>query len=202
MSEATVDRGGAPVFRRRRWSRAIRGIVWLVGCVVVALVVVAILVVVQGTYVEVRRADAILVLPDSCATPSVSVPCGAERLDYAFDLYRRGYASHIVLFDQQVAAAERAYMLDKGFPDQYLLVEDQAASRPAQMRRIAQLAREQGISSLLIVGAPPEMLRALKMARDLDVAAYSTPLPGLPAFVPLAVAQETLAYWRYVLFDL
>ena len=199
MSEVVIK--GTPTLARRRWLRVLRALAWLVALPVVALLIVAVLVVLQGTYTEVRRADTVLVLPDECAPDQGEASCDTPQLDYALDLYSRDFATHIILIGQQTAASDRTYLQSKGFPDQSLIVEDQEATRPAQMRHVAQLIRERGASSLLIVGAPSGMLRALKMARDLDLSAYGVPLPGAPTFVPLDVAREAVAYWRYVLFD-
>jgi uncharacterized SAM-binding protein YcdF (DUF218 family) len=202
MSEVAVGSPkAAAAVRRRRWSRVWRGALWLLGIVAAGLGVVAALVVVQGTYTEVRHADAILVLPGACPPPpdEGAPPCGTGPLDYALDLYRRGFAGQLILIGQEAVAPERAYLLAQGFPDGALVLEDEQESRQAQIKSAAELARARGVSSLLVVGAPPQMLLSLKMARDLDMVAYGAPQPGAPAFVPLDVARESLAYWRYVL---
>src|SRR5689334_15257506 len=120
MSEVAIK--STPTLVRRRWLRGLRALAWLVALPVVALLVVAVLVVLQGTYTEVRRADTIMVLPNECAPSENQASCETPQLDYALDLYSRDFATHIILIGQQTAASDKAYLQSKGFPDQSLIV--------------------------------------------------------------------------------
>lgn len=202
QAQTTVER----VLLQRRLRYLGRMLAWVGVVIAGAFVIVALLILVQGRYPETRRADAIVVLLHQCKRleepqAAAEVPCGAQELEYALNLYRRAYASHIVLVDAEAAPAY-AYMLERGFPEQSLLQEDQYDSRIQQFDHLADQMRTHGMSSLLVVGHPHEILLALKMTRDLGLQSYGEPLPPVSRLDLALLFQESYRYWRYVLFGL
>jgi hypothetical protein len=186
-------------FVARRLARAL--LLLLLLCVA-GLVLVAVLVAVQSQYVDLRQADAIMVLDMPCDTarPSGAQPCPQQALlEHALDLYRRGLAQRLLLSDNTRAGLD--YLRANGVPEPALLIEHEGSG---DVRLVAEMARANGISSVLLVGVPYQMLRGLKMVRDHDLVAYAAPLParvGLGDVEQLrAIARESGAYWRYVLF--
>ena len=63
----------------------------------------------------------------------------------------------------------KQYLADHGMPAEALLLEDQGATPWESLQHVAPLARTNRIGTVLIVSEPSHMLRALKMARDLDL---------------------------------
>jgi uncharacterized SAM-binding protein YcdF (DUF218 family) len=200
QAQTTVER----VLLQRRLRYLGQMLAWAAAMIVGAFLVVALLILIQGRYPETRRADAIVVLLHQCellddTEQAPEAPCGVQELEYALNLYRRAYASHIVLVDAEAAPAYN-YMLERGFPEQSLLQEDQFDSRIQQFDHLANEMRTHGMSSLLVVGHPHEILLALKMTRDLGLQSYGEPLPPVSRFDLTLLFQESYHYWRYVLF--
>jgi uncharacterized SAM-binding protein YcdF (DUF218 family) len=157
------------------------------------------LVVLQGGRDETRSADVIVVLyPSVPSTAAVSATTPAQaHLDQALDLYERGIASHVVLVGENTIALQEV-LLSRGMPEEAILLEESAGGRYTRMQAIASLLYRQGLRSALLVDEPAYMLLDLKMARDLGLTAYGSPLTT-EAQGASQVMQAGLDYWRYVL---
>ena len=114
--------------------------------------------------------------------------CG--RASYALDLYRRGLVSRIILTGGvgrgdrlSEAAAGKQYLIEQRLPAEVLLLDERSTTTRENLRNAAALARANGINSVLLVSDPFHMLRSLKMARDLGLAAYGSPTRTSPISV-------------------
>jgi uncharacterized SAM-binding protein YcdF (DUF218 family) len=145
----------------------------------------------QGGRDERRTVDALVLLGEQ-ADPRL--------VDHAFDLYRRGFASRIVLGGAATASYHSA-LLEHGIPDAALLRVAEPDNGALSMQAVAQAAREAGVASVLITGHQATMLRDLKIARDQGMRAFGAPLPG-PAPDFATTLDASLAYWRYVLLGI
>ena len=174
-----------------------RGIATALTSALLLLGLTAAMIVVQSGRDEARPAGAAVVpgeAVDSALTPGQKAQC-----DHAANLYRRGMVSRIILTGVMVAPLARQYLIDQGVPPQVLLIEEESASLVEGLRAAANMARAQGISSVVIVVDPPVMLTALKVARDEGLTGYGSPAGDASrADDPNAVAGETWRYIRYV----
>jgi hypothetical protein len=168
----------------------IRSMFILAGLALTALVLVCILVVLQSQRDETRRADTIVVI---CLPEATQ-----EHLDHAADLYNRGYASNIVLVGNTLSKA-KGLLIKSDVPESALLIAENAGGNQPYMRSAALLAYQSGSRNVLLVGNPETMLLHLKMARDLGLKAYGSPLTDEP-INPGSVLQASFDYWNYVLF--
>jgi uncharacterized SAM-binding protein YcdF (DUF218 family) len=167
------------------------------------------LIVLQGQRDEARPAGAAVVL-GAAQWNGVPSPVLQARLDHALDLYRRGYVKQIILTGGvgrgdtlSEAAAGRQYLLEHGIPEDALLLEEEGTTTWKSMQNVARIARSNGIGTILVVSDRFHMLRALKMARDLGLAAYGSPAQTSPiAAYPLEqaryVVREAWAYLAYL----
>jgi uncharacterized SAM-binding protein YcdF (DUF218 family) len=171
----------------------VRTVVVVITLVLAALVLVGELVILQGQRDESRRVDALVVLcPEAYATA-----CG----NHAFDRYRQGLASSIVLLEAgEETQPLRAALSDRPLPEGVVLVVTRSGHDQADMQHIATLLYQQGMDRVLLVDTPDALLRDLKMARDLGLAAYGSPLPNVSP-EPRAALRASLDYWSYVLFN-
>jgi uncharacterized SAM-binding protein YcdF (DUF218 family) len=101
------------------------------------------------------------------------------------------------------AAAGQTYLVERGVPPETLLLEEQGTSTLESLRSAAAQARAGGVASALLVSDPAHMLRALKIARDLDLTAYGSPTFTSPATRSFTgelayVAREAWAYVVYI----
>lgn len=178
----------------------LRALVAAAAAIAAALTLVALLVAVQGRSVELRHADAVMVVGSPCGG-SAAGECPASRvLDHALDLFRRDYAKQVLLATPDAEAA-RAYMLAADVPAAALMVPESGASPWQRVRAGADALRAEGMETALLAGQPSDMLLALKMTRDLGLTVYAAPAAGDARIPPVRVLLgEALSYWRYVLF--
>jgi uncharacterized SAM-binding protein YcdF (DUF218 family) len=167
------------------------------------------LIVLQGQRDEARQSGAAIVLGAAQWNGDPS-PVLRARLDHALDLYRRGLVSRIILTGGvgrgdrlSEAAAGKQYLIEQRLPAEALLLDERSTTTRENLRNAAALARANGINSVLLVSDPFHMLRSLKMARDLGLAAYGSPTRTSPISVNWAeearyIVRESWAYLVYL----
>jgi hypothetical protein len=157
---------------------------------VAALVLVAILVVMQGQRDEAHNADAILVFcPNS----------PEAHLAHTLALYRVGLAPRILIVGEDPQPIQQAFAQNDTLQKQTFFMQT-TGKRQQDMVHVAHYAAQQHIHSVVLVDTPEAMLTTLKMSHDLGLQAYGSPLPNVAPHA-LAVIQASLDYWQYVLFN-
>jgi uncharacterized SAM-binding protein YcdF (DUF218 family) len=169
----------------------VRALVILVLLALLALGLVCVLVVVQGQRDEARRADAIVVLYPAVAS--------REHLEHALNLYQEGHSARLVLAGEDIANVQAA-LVSQGIPEAALLAQEESGSRYAHLQGITQMLYAQGLSSVLLVDSPDRLLLDLKMARDMGLIAYGSPVPGDRPEMQ-EILRASLDYWQYVLLQ-
>jgi uncharacterized SAM-binding protein YcdF (DUF218 family) len=93
-------------------------------------------------------------------------------------------------------------LLGRGLPPEVLLAEETSTSTLQNVQHSAPLIAANNIQSVVLVSEPTHMLRALKMARDLGITAYSSPSPGSERLLDTAgsVIVEAVKYFAYLFF--
>jgi uncharacterized SAM-binding protein YcdF (DUF218 family) len=136
-----------------------------------------------GTRVADVTGDAAIVLGAAVRKNEVS-PVFRERINHAIDLYRRGQARKIILTggrsyrrESTEAAAARAYAIKNGVPAGDILIEDRSHTTYQNVLNAKRLADANGFKKVLIVSDPMHMKRAVAMAEDVGLEAYSSPTP-------------------------
>jgi uncharacterized SAM-binding protein YcdF (DUF218 family) len=183
----------------------------LLGGVSVGLlaVLVCALIIVQGQRDEARDSGAAVVLGAAQWNGDPS-PVLRARLDHALDLYHRGIVKRIILTGGvgtgdrlSEAAAGKQYLLDRQLSAEVMLLDERSATTWENLRNASDLARANGIDTVLLVSDPFHMLRSLKMARDLGLSAYgsptrTSPISGNRAEEARYVGREIWAYLVYL----
>lgn len=154
--------------------------VWSIGVTAAAVAI-------QAQRDETRSADLLLVV-----TPDV-VP--TSLIEHSLDLFRRGYGPQMALIGpgRERAAAD---LLGRGLPPEALA---DLAGYPTTIGTL-NAAQSAGARSLLIISVPADQLLSLKIARDVGMRAYGSPVPGT-ALAPLDTLRAALGYWRYALIN-
>lgn len=130
---------------------------------------------------DVVSADAAIVLGAAVWNDRPS-PIFRERINHAIGLYQAGQVDYLiftgglgardVLSEAEVA---RRYARARGVPDQRILIEERSTSTYENLLYAQQVARRAGLETFVITSTPYHMRRALAVARDLGMTAYSSP---------------------------
>lgn len=193
-AEEIEQKHAVPEWRRLGRQAARQAGHLLITVTIVALIAIALGAIAAGLQAgrdEARSADLALVV-----APAVP-PAGLA--DHSFELYRRGYVRTLLLVGEGTVAL-RAQMAERGVPEA-AIVEAPAAATSAELRRLSREARAGAATSALVVTAPEEQLRALKIVRDQGLRAYGAP-PPTATVEPLGLVAASVRYWRYVLLGL
>lgn len=135
-------------------------------------------------------------------------PVYRARLDHALELYHRGIAPLIVTLggpggDQFTeGSVGEDYLISKGVPEQAIIAETESRNTEESARRIAVIARVNGLHRLVVVSDDTHMFRihAICAAEGLDVLTSPRPRPAVDDRTLEAerIAHEILSYtfWR------
>jgi len=135
-------------------------------------------------------------------------PVYRARLDHALELYHRGIAPLIITLggpggDQFTeGSVGEDYLISKGVPEQAIIAETESRNTEESARRIAVIARVNGLHRLVVVSDDTHMFRihAICAAEGLDVLTSPRPRPAADDRTLEAerIAHEILSYtfWR------
>lgn len=192
---------------RQALSKTLRplwhSLIWVAVSFMTFLLLIAMLIVIQGQRNEVRSAGAVIVVLPS-REQSSSQDDVQSRLDHSIDLYQRGYVNRIIVVEQedQTRSEIAQYVVDRRLPSEVLLFVRQGHTPVEQLAAAVDVMRLNGIESVLLSSEPYEMLRMLKIARDVGMDVYGVPIRRTET--PLVedavqILREAWAYIRYVL---
>ncbi len=135
-------------------------------------------------------------------------PVYRARLDHALELYHRGIAPLIITLggpggDQFTEGSVGAdYLISKGVPEQAIIAETESRNTEESARRIAVIARVNGLHRLVVVSDDTHMFRihAICAAEGLDVLTSPRPQPAVEdkTLNVERIGHEILSYtfWR------
>ena len=161
-----------------------------------------------------HHADAIVVFAGGVGESGKAGGGYQERVKYAVDLYRAGFAPRMVFssgytFVFQEAEVMKALAIDQGVPPSAILLETTAANTFWNVRFVTAMLRRAGWRSMLLVSSPYHMRRATWTFRTQapEIRVIPTPVPRSQFYVhgpganleqARAIAQEyaaILVYW-------
>ena len=135
-------------------------------------------------------------------------PVYRARLDHALELYHRGIAPLIITLggpggDQFTeGSVGEGYLISKSVPEQAIIAETESRNTEESARRIAVIARANGLHRLVVVSDDTHMFRihAICAAEGLDVLTSPRPRPAVEdrALEAERIAHEIISYtfWR------
>jgi uncharacterized SAM-binding protein YcdF (DUF218 family) len=135
-------------------------------------------------------------------------PVFRARLDHAIELYHRGIAPLIITLggaggDQYTeGSVGKDYLMSQGVPEQAIIAETESRNTEESARRIAVIARANGLKRLVIVSDGTHLFRihAVCSADGLDVLTSPRPKPAVDdeALEYQRIGHEILSYtlWR------
>jgi len=135
-------------------------------------------------------------------------PVYRARLDHALELYHRGIAPLIITLGgsggdaYSEGSVGEEYLISKGVPEEDIIAETESRNTEESARRIAVIARVNGLHRLVIVSDGTHLFRihAICAAEGLDVLTSPRPRPavGDKPIEAERLAHEILSYtlWR------
>ncbi len=137
-----------------------------------------------STVDEKKTADAAIIL-GAAAWYKRPSPVFEERINHGIWLYRNGYVKKLILtggksrkapFSEAFVA--RRYALKNRVPEEDILIEEESMTTRQNLLNARALMEENHLSTAIIVSDPIHMRRAMQIARDLDITAFSSPTPS------------------------
>ena len=161
---------------------------------------------------ELREADAAIVLGAGVVGEEPS-PVFRERIRHGIWLYENGYVNCLIMtggYGDGAACSEaraaKEYAVRQGVPEEDIFIEEQSRITQENMYYARQVMEEHGLKDALVVSDPLHMRRAMMMAADYGIEAYSSPTPttrfvSLKTKLPF-LARELFFYTGYKVYRL
>lgn len=136
-----------------------------------------------------------------------------ERLNHGIWLYENGYAEYILLTGGLTPGNEYSdariagqYVLEQGVPEEAILLEERSTITQENLEYAKEIMDAEGLSTAIIVSDPLHMKRAMVMARDYGIRAWSSPTPtsmyrSAKTQIPF-LAREVFFYVGYLIVRL
>jgi uncharacterized SAM-binding protein YcdF (DUF218 family) len=154
---------------------------------------------------EARRADAIAVFgaAEYAGRPS---PVLHARLDHAVELYQEEIAPLVITLgggsDKDAGLTEggvgRDYLLANGVPYDRIVAETESVDTQQQVERLAEIARERHLNSIVVVSDGTHLFRIRKLCENAGLTVYTSPRAALGHIGGLDLAlryfHEMLSY--------
>ncbi|MAT98689.1 MAG: hypothetical protein CL608_16220 [Anaerolineaceae bacterium] len=158
---------------------------------------------------ETRPADAAIVLGAAVVRDRPSAVF-RERINHAIQLYQTGMVDTLIFTGgvgnrDELAEGEvgRNYAIARGVDPVDILLETSSTSTYENLRNAQVVARQNGLETFLIVSTPNHMRRALAVAGDLQMEAYSSPTRTIRWISRVtrtySYVREVVAYSVYLL---
>ena len=130
---------------------------------------------------ETRQADVAIILGAAATDDDVS-PVFRERINHGIWLYENGYVSHLIITGGygagnqfSDAAIGKKYAVSQGIPEEAVLIEESSTITEENLENAKELMDSQSYHTALIVSDPLHMKRAMLMAKDIELDAYTSP---------------------------
>lgn len=130
---------------------------------------------------EKRKCDVAVILGAGVSDDGVS-PVYAARIDHGIRLLRDEYADYIMLTgatgegnSMSDAAVAKEYAIEMGVSEDEIILEDKSRITQENLKNAKEIMLSRGLASCIIVSDPLHMKRAMTMAHDFGMNAYSSP---------------------------
>lgn len=183
-------------------------IILIIGC----LIYFSIDIYSYGNVNELVEADAAVVLGAAVWGDKPS-PVFEERINHGIWLYKNGYVDKIIFTGGKGESNEfsessiaKNYAIENSIPAKDILIEEKSTITQDNILYATQIVNENNYSKVIIVSDPLHMKRAMLMAKDYGLEAYSSPTQTTKYTTAksktLFLAREVFYYIGYGIFRL
>lgn len=185
----------------------------MLGMVLLLMIYLAVTVVSIWQYASVdekQSADTAIILGAGTADGEIS-PVFRERIHHGIWLYQNGYVDTLIFTGgvgegniRSDAWVAGQYAIEQGVPEGAILLEEESVITQENIANAKKIMDEKGYRTAIIVSDPLHMKRAMLMARDYGIEAYSSPTPtsryiSLKTKIPF-LAREEFFYIGYKVY--
>jgi uncharacterized SAM-binding protein YcdF (DUF218 family) len=161
---------------------------------------------------ELTKADVVIVLGAGVKGDKPS-PVFEERINHAIWLYKNGYADKLIFTggkgrnnDYSDSSIAKKYAIENLVPSEDIIIEEQSTITQENIYYATRIIEENHLTTVIIVSDPLHMKRAMLIAQDHGLKAYSSPTPTtkyktLKSKVPF-LAREVFFYIGYEIYTL
>ncbi|MDJ0754875.1 MAG: YdcF family protein [Ardenticatenaceae bacterium] len=153
---------------------------------------------------DTRHADAAIVL-GAAVRNNRPTSIFRERINHAVDLYHDGTVEKLIFTGgvgrgdtMSEAAVARRYAISQGVDENDILIEEKSTNTIENLTFAYAVAQEEEVETFLIVSTPYHMKRAIWIADDLGMTAYSSPTRTIRWISDrtrrAALIQESISY--------
>lgn len=158
----------------------------MLGMVLLLMIYLAVTAVSIWQYASVdekQSADTAIILGAGTADGEIS-PVFRERIHHGIWLYQNGYVDTLIFTGgvgegniRSDAWVAGQYAIEQGVPAEHILLEEESVITQENIANAKKIMDENGYRTVIIVSDPLHMKRAMLMARDYGIEAYSSPTP-------------------------
>lgn len=168
---------------------------------VIFLIATAVSIVNYGNKDEKQISDVVIVLGAGATDTDVSLVY-RERINHGIWLYENGYVDYLILTGgvgegniHSDAYVAKQYALSMEVPEAAILIEETSVITEENLENAKKLMDANWLSTAIIVSDPLHMKRAMLMAKDYGIEAYSSPTPttmyrSAKTKIPFLVREE------------
>lgn len=165
-------------------KKKIKWILLSVGIILVLYIIVtAIIIWNYGNKDEKQLADVAIVLGAATSNGEVT-PVFQERINHGIWLYQNGFVKTLIFTggigegnEKSDAWVAKQYAIEQGIPESVILVEEKSTITQENIENAKKIMDDNSYHTAIIVSDPLHMKRAMLMARDYGIKAYSSPTP-------------------------
>ena len=132
---------------------------------------------------EKAKGDTVIILGAATTNGEVS-PVYRERIHHGIWLYKNGYVDCLIMTggvgngnETSDAYVAKQYAISKGIPEEAIFIEEKSTITEENLKNAKAIMAENSLDTAIIVSDPLHMKRAMTMAKDYGIIAYSSPTP-------------------------
>ena len=155
----------------------------VVFLIILFAIITAVNIAQYGKLEEKAHCDVAIVLGAATSGEEVS-PVYRERIKHGIWLYENGYVDYLILTggvgegnEKSDAFVAKQYAVKNGVPEQSVLIEEQSTITEENLEYAKAIMDAHSMDTAIVVSDPLHMKRAMLMADDYGITAYSSPTP-------------------------
>ena len=155
----------------------------IVFLLILGAIITAVSIAQYGKLDEKADSDAAIVLGAATSDGEIS-PVYRERINHGIWLYENGYVDYLILTGgvgdgKKISDAflAKQYVISLSVPEEAVLMEEKSRITEENLEYAKAVMEEHSLDTAIIVSDPLHMKRAMLMAQDYGIEAYSSPTP-------------------------